>query len=329
MDVKFGKFIRKGIKKNTELYNVLVNKNDANDLYPYTNKKVLMKCQRCGREDYYDVGHVSTRGFSCKFCSDGISYPEKFMRSILSQLGQEYITQYSPDWAENRFYDFYIPSKSLIIETDGGFHGKNHFDHTVEETLAIDKLKDKMAIEHNLIVLRIDCQYKNIEDRYSYIKTSIMNSDIWELLNIDKNLVDFDECNKFALSSLVYNVCTDWDGTIDSYKDICKKYHISKDSLVRYLKLGTEIGLCSYNKFDILQQRNNNTKPVKVLKNGFVVAQYKSIKQCIESSVQDFGVCFTREGIRQTCSHRQKHHHGYVIEYVDTDNNTKLLKEGD
>lgn len=182
-----------------------------------------MKCPSCGYEDYYNLNHVSRRGFSCSFCSDGISYPNKFMRNVLSQLNIKYITEFSPDWANGRFYDFYIPSKSLIIEMDGALgHGNKSFDKTAEETLLIDKEKDKIATEHDILVIRIDCKYKSSESRYSYVKSNVINSNIWTLLHLNSNSVDCNKCNEYKTSNLIYNVCIDWDGTINSYDYVCE-----------------------------------------------------------------------------------------------------------
>ena len=57
-----------------------------------------------------------------------------------------------------------------------------------------------MALEHNIFVIRIDCFYTKMEDRFSYIKNSIQNS---ELSNIfDLSYIDYDKCNKYATDSL-------------------------------------------------------------------------------------------------------------------------------
>ena len=61
----------------------------------------------------------------CPICSDGKSYPEKFIASYLRQIGEPFITEYSAKWSNDRRYDFYLPNMNMFIEVDGGIgHGK-------------------------------------------------------------------------------------------------------------------------------------------------------------------------------------------------------------
>lgn len=64
-------------------------------------------------------------------------------------------------------FDFYIPSKNLVIEFDGGQHfkpvekfgGKESF----ERTLLLDGIKNKFCQDNNIKMLRIPYTMKNIE----------------------------------------------------------------------------------------------------------------------------------------------------------------------
>ena len=82
------------------------NKNDA---YKYTcgsNKKIKTKCPDCGNEKYMIINNLFKKGFSCNKCSDGFSYPNKFMFNVLEQLNEEFVSECSPIWVEGKFYDF-------------------------------------------------------------------------------------------------------------------------------------------------------------------------------------------------------------------------------
>ena len=60
---------------------------------------------------------------------------------------------------------------------DGGFHEKLHSKekyYTLEDIKYIDSMKDKLAIEHNIEMIRIDCSY-DYHDRYKYILRNILN----------------------------------------------------------------------------------------------------------------------------------------------------------
>ena len=65
----------------------LVNKEDG---YKYTygsGRKVLCKCPDCGYEKEIEINRLySNKSMSCPICSDGVSYPNKFMFNLLEQL---------------------------------------------------------------------------------------------------------------------------------------------------------------------------------------------------------------------------------------------------
>ena len=115
------------------------------------------------------------------------------MYNLLQQLNVEFEYQYSPKWCKYRFkgknktgrYDFYIPSKQLIIEMDGGIgHGNCSTKLlTKNESLEIDNIKDKLAIEHKLNPIRIDCNYNH--NRFEYIKNKIINSKLNDIFNLN------------------------------------------------------------------------------------------------------------------------------------------------
>ena len=136
------------------------------------------------------IGHLSMHGLQCKYCSDGFSYAEKFMKSILNQLKVDYIHQYNPDWAHPYRYDFYfkVNNKKYIVEMDGGL-GHGNFTLNGKQDITgkqIDEKKDALAKLHNIKVIRIDCNYIDIENRYDYIKEHILISEVAQILNLSK-----------------------------------------------------------------------------------------------------------------------------------------------
>ena len=119
-----------------------IEKEYAETLTSQSNKRIKMKCPDCGTEKQLKITTLAkNKNFSC-LCSDGVSMPEKIMRSILNQLCVNYETEYSPEWISPLRYDFYIPSRNIIIEMDGGIgHGRYGWgkSKTPEETENIDK----------------------------------------------------------------------------------------------------------------------------------------------------------------------------------------------
>lgn len=234
------------INTEPEIANWLHNKHDGEIYSAHSNKKVDWDCPFCG-ELVSDVmiNHVTERKHvPCKRCSDGISYPEKYVSSMLRQLDLDFIFQYSPNWIKPKRYDFYIPSKNIIIETDGALgHGNKIFGkyfNNPNELLEIDRYKDKLALEHDIEVIRIDC----IESDSDYIKNNILNSKLSTLFDLSN--VDFLLCNKDAYSSLKIKVCNIWN-EYHEMENVLQETKLPRPTVIRYLKDCSKYGLCNYN----------------------------------------------------------------------------------
>lgn len=202
--------------------------------------KKYFKCPNCGAKLYKSILNVSKYGLSCNICSDGFSYPNKLMFCILSSLKIDFIAEFSPDWISPKRYDFKF--KKYIIEMDGGLgHGKKSFGKkTVEETLYIDKIKDDAALNHGYKIIRINCD----ESDKDFIKSEIYKSELKNLLELDK--IDWDFCDKQARKSMLINVCEYYDQhRYLSIKELIDIFHLSKETIKRYLRIGYKYGLCS------------------------------------------------------------------------------------
>ena len=68
-----------------------VNINDAHNHSYGSNKKVELKCPECKHIKTMTINNLTRQGLSCDLCSDGISYPEKLMASILTKLNIKFI----------------------------------------------------------------------------------------------------------------------------------------------------------------------------------------------------------------------------------------------
>ena len=150
------------------------------DVYTHSyasNKEVWMKCPDCGNEKKSNIVNLYKQGFNCKKCSDEIKYPNKFAFKMFEELRIDFIPEYSPDWIGRKRYDFYfeLNDKQYILEMDGGFHNNDNkmSGQTKEESQVIDDYKDEMANKQNIEVIRIDCDYPNIETRFKFIKNNI------------------------------------------------------------------------------------------------------------------------------------------------------------
>lgn len=111
---------------NPELIKYFKNIEDTHTTTNCSKRKVQMICPNCGDEKIYTTADLYSHGFACRKCSDGISYGEKFMYSLLKGLNIDFITQLSRkqfSWCDKYKYDFYIPNINAIIEV----HGRQHY----------------------------------------------------------------------------------------------------------------------------------------------------------------------------------------------------------
>lgn len=255
-----------------EWISYLANPNDAYYFSIQSNEPIRIKCPICGHEDTVIVGNWFYQGKKCSVCSDGISFPEKIMMSILKQLNIDYIYQAGKKrgnliWAKGFRYDFMftIADNNYLIEMDGRQHEdmKQQF---------IDKEKDLLASQNNFHLIRIDCGYKN-KERLSFIKNSILNSDLSNLLSLDK--IDWKQCGQFATSTFIETVCSLWEDNGLSIKSIINKVGLSHQTIWKYLKEGNKLGLCpSYSVEEVTKRRSiRKYKQYKMINNNEVVKE--------------------------------------------------------
>lgn len=241
---------------NPELIPLLKDPEDAYRYKTNTNKKIYFICPVCGNEIYKSGNEVHKHGLQCKYCSDGFSYAEKFMKSILNQLKVDYIHQYNPDWARPYRYDFYfkVNNKEYIVEMDGGL-GHGNFTLNGKQDITgkqIDAKKDVLAKLHNIKVIRIDCNYIDIENRYDYIKEHILISEVAQILNLSK--INFSLCRVVAEKSIFISVCDLVKQGMRSFVEIAEKLEISNTTVSRYLKTACESGYLNMDYKDLKKQ---------------------------------------------------------------------------
>ena len=160
------------------LVKLLKNKDDA-FMHSYgTKEKLTFVCEVCKNEYFTTPCLLSNAKTNlCPYCSDGISYNNKFMANLLETLEIEFQAEYfDKKWCYINYknakrkvrYDFLIEDLNLIIEMDGAWHTHdNHLSQMKkEESILIDSLKEELAINKGYTIVRIDCDtYK-----YSYVK---------------------------------------------------------------------------------------------------------------------------------------------------------------
>lgn len=292
---------------------------DIEDTYKYSHgmrKKVLIKCPDCGFEKEMNINDLTSRGLGCPRCGDGISYPEKFMFNLLTDLGIDFNKEYSPKWANQKKYDFYfnLNNNKYLIEMDGLQHKIDSSWSTKENQINNDKLKDKMAKLNKYELIRIDCNKSNVE----CVKTSICESlisTIFDLSEINWNNIDYR-----STKSLVKQVCDKWnesDGIITT-TELGVIFKVHGNTIRAYLKKGNELNLCLYNpKEELIKNGKNNgkkqSKRVVCIENE---QEFESTTELELKSIEIFGIQLNHRCIGQVCLGKQKHHKHLTFKYL-------------
>lgn len=234
-----------------DLVKYFVNIEEAKKYSPYSNKKIWLKCPDCGQIKHMMICNLTIQGFACFQCGDGISYPNKFIRAFLKQLNIHFISEKTFDWLSNRLYDEYLPEYNMIIEN----HGEQHYDNRNIwgiDTKKNDIVKKETAIKNNIkYYIELDCSESNM----GYIKNSILNSELPNILNFTEEDINWKECELKASSSLLIEVCNLWNKGF-SYEEIMKELNISYDTVHVYLRKGRKIGIV--NELEINDHILNN-----------------------------------------------------------------------
>lgn len=296
--------------------------------YTYgSGKKILFKCLECDEPKLMKICDFFDRGICCNKCGDGISFPNKIGYNMLSQLNLDFEIEKMFEWCiyhdrkKDKLckgkYDFYfeVNDKGYIIEMDGEFHSKDNgmSGQNKEDTKYIDDIKDNLASQNNVQVIRIDCNPSN----FDHIKYNILNSELSVIFDLRN--IDWLECNKYALSTKVREVCDLWNSGINNVSELYKFVKLSKVTIVTYLKRGVKLGWCNYDgqkelaKRSIMNNKRNLSKKVKCIENGKI---FESTSECARVSEKVFGVKLFQPNISAVCRKVLKSYKGLHFEYV-------------
>ena len=287
---------------NPYVASLFKNQEETHQYVELSNKRTDFICPNCFNTVNQVIANVSKNGeVTCPHCSDGISYPNKLMFNCLKQIENKLDfleREYRPEWCKFDFknttktgvYDIYfgINNNKYILEMDGGFHKNPHKNSelSLENSLYIDGQKTKLAENHGIHVIRIDCMYPVLRDRYEYIKSNILSSELKNI--VDLNLVSFEKANTDSLHSLLLTACELWNNG-KSTQEIAKIISLSVGTTREYLKSGVKYGLCDYTKEENRYRQNAvkrviclNTK--EIFAHARIASEETGIKlQCIQA----------------------------------------------
>ena len=290
------------------LVKYFTNKDEAKMYSAGSHKRIKVTCPDCGEECEITIKNLTYYGFNCKICSDNISYPNKYLRALLKQLPIHDIEfeYYLEDNSLYR-YDAYFTYKNqkYIIEMDGAFHYKETWFGSLEKTKHSDKEKDSLAIKNGIKLIRINC----IRSIPEHIKNSILESElsyIFELKNIDWNL-----CEEFAANNLTKEICNYYNNNGNNVTDAMKEFCMCRGTIIKYLKLGSNLDWCKYNPNIIVKQK------IDVIDSfGYKLYTFNNICECKRFMDKKYSDNFNRDKISKVCKKEINSYKGFIFEYA-------------
>ncbi len=288
-------------------------------------KLEIFICLDCGYEKSYYIDTAIRYGISCPRCSDGLSYPNKFIRAFLDQVNEEYTPEYSPDWAfiehnnpkieGKKKYDNLLFNRNEIWEIHGLQHYKESFQKiskkvkTLQEEQENDQLKKELVEQNRLKYIVVDARYSDIE----YIKNSLLN--LPEIKRYDLSKVDWLKCHEFTCSNLVKVACDYWSNGIESVLEISKVMKLNRFTILKYLKQGTQLNWCNYNPKDAMRQSGKNNSIYKKR----TIIQLSLAKEYIKewSSIKEAEKELNLYSISTVCSGKRNHAGGFKWMYKE------------
>lgn len=263
---------------------------DPEDGYKYTKcsgEKVKWLCPNCKNEILQTISNVNKRGLVCPICCEGISFPNRFMASLLFELNENFVAEYSIKPKKYR-YDFYLKNSNTIIEMNSRQHYKG-WNFKGKETMSLDDIqqndynKKMYAIDNKISnYIIINCSSGYYQDIIREIKKSYL-SIIFNLENIKWDIV-----LKNAINSNISK-------TIEMYKKgmdtthISESLKISRCTINRWLMQADNMNLCNYIK-------NIGTKYDK---KSIILLNNKKVFSSISEAAKYIGV--SAQGISKCC----------------------------
>lgn len=230
------------INTHPELAEVVCN---DEDMYKYSkgqHVKIQVRCPICGSKRYMWINNLIQHGVTCYYCSDGYSYGEKYVQCLLDLLKVKYIKELSCadySWCGKYRYDYYLIDYSTIIEV----HGNQHYTDTswskVETVQQNDYDKYQNALNHVERYIVINA----MKSKPEYIKNSIETSDLCAMFDLYN--IDWDACHKEGLRSIGDRINDLWLKEY-SINSIAKQLQITSETVRKYLKSFSELGLNNY-----------------------------------------------------------------------------------
>lgn len=307
------------------LVKYFVDKEDSTCATYGSSKLFSFKCDRCGYKKTMKMADISHIGnFVCQLCGEGVSYPNKILANVLSQLMIDFKSEYSPNWAKSKRYDFYIAScGGLIIEAHGSQHYESGFaslgGRSLDEEKANDKMKRDFALSNGIKhYVEIDCRRSKLD----WIKSNIMSSELPLLLNFKEEDIDWLECESKAISqSKLVDACKIWNMGCKSSTEIARILGIDRSTAREYLKRGEALGICGYSKKSANSEKAKRSnkqrmKAVVCYCSDGNIYHFDSCNDAARKSKEIIGKSFSASYISNRCNKKHKQNDDIIFKYT-------------
>ena len=278
-------------------------------------------CPICGFSVIKSPRYVKKYGLRCPVCSDGYSYGEKFFINLLNTINIKFITQYSSKnakWCGKYKYDFYLIDYDCIIEVNGEQHYKTTHWNTFENEHVNDEVKKELAQKYVKNYVVIDARKSEL----NYIKNSIFNSKLKELLHLESHCINWEEIQKNTLIPIIKPIVEKYNNYSKNISELSKIFHLSNPTIVKYLKAASLLNLCDYNPEDkkkqvLLKNHSMNSekgsKPIICLEDNRV---FRNARILQEFSNELYKVNLDFRTISLVCNGKKKSYKGHTFKFI-------------
>jgi hypothetical protein len=168
----------------------------------YTNslQKYTLKCSKGHIFDDKRLSHIISGVVGCSFCNNYFNAERKF-RNKLEKIFKVPFPKARPKWLINPAtgyrleLDCYNEEFKLAFEYDGQFHFevRKGINNDLETTKKLDALKEKLCLEHGIVLIRVPYFLKDKElyDKIIQGLKVVHKKDYWRVI---KNMEQLNSC---------------------------------------------------------------------------------------------------------------------------------------
>lgn len=313
-----------------ELRQYIVDEEFAKIVGTASEKRIKTRCPLCGTEKELGIKDFVRRKYSCQKCGDKISYPNKFIRTLMGYLQvDKWQWEYKVYDNDNHYYYydiwFALKNKEYVIEMDGLQHYRNSFKQDVADVQKNDNIKEELAKNKGFTLIRVNCE----KSSFLWIKNNIENSLLNELFDLTQ--INWEKIGCEINKDIITEICeyTTQNPTI-ILKDIGKNFYISEDAVRTYLKRGSEVGIFNYS---ILEENKSKKLSECMIKNQLnkpynaydvntceFLGSYLTLNEGIKDLTERGYGKISQSGISQVLNNQINNHLGIVFFYIDDKN---------